>query len=213
MGAPLVRAQRREVARDLPNVAASSKATFRLEWMDDPWDGRATRPGDWLLDLESELRPGRRPPERLRARRAALARAGAGGGPLVRAVVVARRCRARPRRHEWARYRGSGRARLAGGGSGRRADAGDAGSALQRHYGPLRGDGGDPERRATGAFRAGAEGAVRLRRRPAVGRGEEHRRAGPGRRRGSRWPVCVAGERRHPDGNAHELATCTARAV
>lgn len=54
MGAPLSPSQRAAVSR-LTNVDVR-ESTFRLEWMDDPWEDVA-RAGDWLLDLERDTAP------------------------------------------------------------------------------------------------------------------------------------------------------------
>jgi glycosyltransferase involved in cell wall biosynthesis len=54
MGAPLRPDQRDEAAR-LPNLTLF-ESSFKLEWMDDPWEDVA-QAGDWLLGLEAELRP------------------------------------------------------------------------------------------------------------------------------------------------------------
>lgn len=39
-----------------PNVVASFHATFKLEWMDDPWED-VQRAGEWLLELEARFGP------------------------------------------------------------------------------------------------------------------------------------------------------------
>lgn len=54
MGAPLAPHQRAALA-DCPAVDVF-ESSFRLEWMQDPWDDVAAA-GDWLLALERELRP------------------------------------------------------------------------------------------------------------------------------------------------------------
>jgi glycogen synthase len=54
MGAPLSPAQRAEAAA-LSNVELA-ESTYKLEWMDDPWDD-VRRAGDWLLELEQSYRP------------------------------------------------------------------------------------------------------------------------------------------------------------
>jgi glycogen synthase len=54
MGAPLSQLQRQEAAR-LPHVKLA-ESTFKLEWMQDPWDD-VERSGTWLLELEQEFRP------------------------------------------------------------------------------------------------------------------------------------------------------------
>jgi glycosyltransferase involved in cell wall biosynthesis len=54
MGQPLTDQQRREAAEE-QNVTVY-ESTFRLEWMDDPWEDIA-QSGEWLLALEEELRP------------------------------------------------------------------------------------------------------------------------------------------------------------
>ncbi|MFP4143823.1 MAG: glycosyltransferase family 4 protein [Phycisphaeraceae bacterium] len=46
-------AQRQEAARA---GASLRESTWRLEWMDDPWDD-VDRAGDWLLELEREIQP------------------------------------------------------------------------------------------------------------------------------------------------------------
>jgi glycogen synthase len=54
MGAPLSAAQRDE-ASALENVDMR-ESSFRLEWMDDPWE-EVERAGQWLLELEARTRP------------------------------------------------------------------------------------------------------------------------------------------------------------
>jgi glycogen synthase len=54
MGAALRPDQRAEAAR-LDNVELY-ESTYRLEWMDDPWEDVA-RAGEWLLDLEAWVKP------------------------------------------------------------------------------------------------------------------------------------------------------------
>jgi glycogen synthase len=54
MGQPLSTQQRREVA-DEENVTLY-ESSFRLEWMDDPWEDIA-QSGEWLLSLQEELSP------------------------------------------------------------------------------------------------------------------------------------------------------------
>jgi glycosyltransferase involved in cell wall biosynthesis len=54
MGAPLSAAQWQQVAA-LPNLTIH-ESTYRLEWMDEPWDDVA-RAGEWLLQLCEELQP------------------------------------------------------------------------------------------------------------------------------------------------------------
>lgn len=54
LGAPLSASQR-EAAGHVPGLELF-ESTFRLEWMEDPWDDVA-RSGDWLLELEAHLRP------------------------------------------------------------------------------------------------------------------------------------------------------------
>ena len=53
MGAPPTAEQVSAARRAQVELVTS---TFRLEWMDAPWDDVA-RAGEWLLDLESKLRP------------------------------------------------------------------------------------------------------------------------------------------------------------
>jgi glycosyltransferase involved in cell wall biosynthesis len=54
MGAPLGREQREQVEA-LPNVRVA-ESSFRLEWMESPWDD-VRRAGEWLLELEARERP------------------------------------------------------------------------------------------------------------------------------------------------------------
>jgi glycogen synthase len=54
MGALLTADQWREV-RALPNVEVF-ESSFRLEWMDEPWPD-VKRAGDWLLDIEQDFQP------------------------------------------------------------------------------------------------------------------------------------------------------------
>jgi glycosyltransferase involved in cell wall biosynthesis len=53
MGRPASSEQRRAAARA---GAVLRESSYRLEWMDDPWDD-VQRAGDWLLGLESEFTP------------------------------------------------------------------------------------------------------------------------------------------------------------
>ena len=54
MGAPAAAHQRAQLA-GVPGVTLH-ESRWRLEWMDDPWTD-VDRAGDWLLELEAELRP------------------------------------------------------------------------------------------------------------------------------------------------------------
>ncbi|VTU41235.1 glycosyltransferase, family [Variovorax sp. PBS-H4] len=54
MGAPLTPAQRAQAA-GIPALSLH-ESTWRLEWMDDPWDDVAAA-GHWLQQLEQSLRP------------------------------------------------------------------------------------------------------------------------------------------------------------
>ncbi len=54
MGAPLTAAQAAE-AHDVPGLTVRA-STYRLEWMEDPWDD-VSRAGAWLLELESDMQP------------------------------------------------------------------------------------------------------------------------------------------------------------
>ncbi|WP_437965718.1 glycosyltransferase family 4 protein [Sorangium sp. So ce260] len=54
MGGPLS-APQREAAGSVPGLSVF-ESSFRLEWMDDPWDDVA-RAGDWLLEIEERVRP------------------------------------------------------------------------------------------------------------------------------------------------------------
>ncbi len=54
MGAPLSASQTEQV-RALPNVSLFA-SDYRLEWMDEPWDD-VDRAGDWLLQIADEFSP------------------------------------------------------------------------------------------------------------------------------------------------------------
>ncbi|TGD80534.1 glycosyltransferase family 4 protein [Hymenobacter wooponensis] len=54
MGAPLTQAQWNQVA-DIPTLTVY-ESTYKLEWMDDPWEDVA-RAGEWLLQLEAQVQP------------------------------------------------------------------------------------------------------------------------------------------------------------
>lgn len=54
MGSPPSADQRRDAAQ-LPNLELH-ESSFKLEWMDDPWED-VRRAGNWLLSLEERLRP------------------------------------------------------------------------------------------------------------------------------------------------------------
>jgi glycogen synthase len=54
MGQPLSEQQRLEVAEE-ENVTVH-ESTFRLEWMNDPWDD-VQQSGEWLLSLEEKFKP------------------------------------------------------------------------------------------------------------------------------------------------------------
>ena len=71
---------------------AVRESSFRLEWMAEPWDDVTAR-GRMAARRWPSAQAGPGPPERLCARRAAVAGAGAGGRALVRLSLVARRAR------------------------------------------------------------------------------------------------------------------------
>ena len=54
LGGPMKAAQRAQ-ALDIPGLSLH-ESDHRLEWMEDPWQDLA-RAGNWLLDLEAEIRP------------------------------------------------------------------------------------------------------------------------------------------------------------
>ena len=62
MGARLTALQRREL--QLCRNVELAESTFRLEWMDSPWDD-VDRAGEWLADLERAHRPDVVPPRRI----------------------------------------------------------------------------------------------------------------------------------------------------
>ncbi len=55
MMGPKPRAEQEAAIRAVPNVVLH-ESTFALEWMDDPW-GDVGRAGDWLRELERQVRP------------------------------------------------------------------------------------------------------------------------------------------------------------
>ncbi len=54
MGAPLSREQRKDIRK--LHHARVFESSYKLEWMDHPWLDLA-RAGDWLLDLETRIKP------------------------------------------------------------------------------------------------------------------------------------------------------------
>ncbi|MCE7031717.1 glycosyltransferase family 4 protein [Lysobacter sp. GX 14042] len=176
---------------------------YRLEWMSRPWDDIA-RAGDWLLDLAGRVRPDI----------IHLNDYSQGGLPWPAPVLmVGHSCvcswwqavRGAPAPEEWAQYRARVSAGL------RAADLVVAPTAamldsLEAHYGPLP------------ATRVIANGRTPLAR-PRTGAPREPLILAAGRlwdagkniqaltavAGGLSWPVCVAGEARHPDGGDESL--------
>lgn len=55
MGAPVSPAQRNDINK-LPNVVGVFESSYKLEWMDDPWED-VRDAGNWLLGVAQDLRP------------------------------------------------------------------------------------------------------------------------------------------------------------
>lgn len=85
LGGPMKAAQRAQ-ALDIPGLSLH-ESDHRLEWMEDPWQDLA-RAGNWLLDLEAELRPDIVHLNHFAHGGSALACAQAGGWPLLRLLLV-----------------------------------------------------------------------------------------------------------------------------
>jgi len=194
MGEP-VTAMQAEAAREVPGLRLH-ESTYRLEWMDDPWeDVRAS--GDWLLALEDRLAPD------------VIHLNGYAHGALpwrVPSVVVAHSCvlswweavLGTPAPARYARYRREVRRGL------RAVDRVVAPSAamlasLERHYGPLPSSCVIPNARRAEAFFAAPKERFVL----AAGRlWDEAKNLAALEAVASRLscPVRVAGETRHPGG-------------
>lgn len=194
MGAPVAPHQREAIA-DCANVTLH-ESSYRLEWMQDPWD-EVDAAGEWLLALERDLRP-----DLVHLNQFAF------GALPFRAprLVVAHSCvaswwravhgRAAP--SSWDLYRGRVRAGLAG------ADRVAAPTqamlvALRLEYG-WRAEGLVlPNGCRPGAFMP----AEKKQRVLAAGRfwdEAKNLRALEQAAPGLPWPVCVAGSAAHPDG-------------
>jgi glycosyltransferase involved in cell wall biosynthesis len=203
MGAPLSPAQHAEAAA-LPNVRVA-ESTYKLEWMDDPWDD-VRRAGDWLLDLEQSFRPD------------VIHLNGYAHGSLpwsAPLMIVAHSCvlswwhavKRKPAPTAWDRYRqavtdGLHDADLVV------APSGAMLAAVEHHYGPLRrgrviynARDPDPYRRAARAYK---KEPIVL----AAGRlWDEAKNIAALDSVADRlhWPVYVAGDERHPSGTEAQL--------
>ena len=193
----------RDQRADARALAASSARTSRRS-RSSGWTSRgttSTRAGEWLLELERDVAARRRPPERLRPRRAAVGRAGASSS-RTRAC-----CRGGEAVHGEPRRPGVGRA------TARAVDARAARGATLV-VAPTRGDARRARARTTAVARRAVvipngarrrrprparEGAVRARPPAGLGRGEERRGARRASRRALPWPVVARRRRRRPD--------------
>ena len=159
-----------------------------LEWMPDPWDDVAAS-GALAARARGARPPRRRPPSTAtRTARCPFRAPKLVVGHSCVAVVVRGGPRRARRRRQWDRYRAAVRAGLRGAGAVVAPTRVRCARALERHYGPIPAPNGRAERPRRVAVLARAEGAVRPRGGPAVGRGEERRprsrasrRACPGR--------------------------------
>ena len=186
--------QRAEV-RALPGVELF-ESTYRLEWMDEPWDDVA-RAGEWLLDLAARLAPD------------VVHLNGYAHGALpwpAPVLAVGHSCvlswwravKGADAPPEWARYRDAVRRGL------RAADLVVAPTramlrALHRHYGPLPRARVIPNGRDPARFAPADKDAFVL----TVGRlWDEAKNVAAVDRVAPEltWPVYVAGEERHPSG-------------
>ena len=200
MGAPLSPSQAR--AATVSTDLECSESSLKLEWMQDPWID-VERAGDWLLTLENDLQPGSGAFERLLPRGSAVECAASGRWALLCAVVVAQ-CEGRKRPRRSARGTGVPSQRDL-----RAADAVVAPSRammeqLQRYYGPLPSTAVIANGRDDATLPSGGERAVYPGGRPRLGRGEEHwilAACGAA----VDWPICVAGDARHPEGRVAKL--------
>lgn len=175
-------------------LAGRHEASFRVEWMDDPWDDVA-RAGAWLLDVESRERPD------------VVHLGGFAHGALpfrAPTLVVGHSCvaswweavRGGPLPPGWDRYRRAVRAGLQGAGAVAAPSTWMAG-ALARHHGPFGPvhvvpNGRDPARFPPCEKRPFVMGAGRL--------WDEAKGAATlaEAARDVPWPVCLAGETGRP---------------
>jgi glycosyltransferase involved in cell wall biosynthesis len=199
MGAPLSAAQRAELAR-LPHVAVEESA-FKLEWMAEPWDDLA-RAGDWLRQIAARTEP-----DLVHLNQYAF---GALDWDLP-TVVVGHSCvlswwravRGGEAPPEWDRYREVVRRGLQ---SATRVAAPSEAmlASLERDHGPLPPGRAIWNARASEWFHPQTKQPVIL----AAGRvWDEAKNLSALDRIAARlpWPVCIAGDTRHPDGGAPEL--------
>lgn len=194
MGAPLSPEQAEE-SRDVPNLEIF-ESTYRLEWMNDPWDD-VDAAGEWLLGIERDFRP------------EVVHLNGYVHGSLpwrAPVLVVGHSCvlswweavRKKCAPCCWDKYRsevsrGLLAARVVAAPSWAMLDA------LSRHYGEPRRGVVIANGRRPALFSASSKGAFIL----CAGRiWDEAKNLGAleSVAKDLDWPICVAGENRHPDG-------------
>lgn len=199
MGAPISADQRRE-ANSISGLRLF-ESEYKLEWMQDPWTD-VERAADWLLTLENELNPD------------VVHLNGYAHGDLPwRAphLVVGHSCvlswwravKGEAAPPEWTRYRSAVTAGL------RASDLVVAPTRamlteLNRFYGPLNSTAVVPNARMSGCYSAAAKEPFIL----AAGRvwDEAKNISALARvRRAVDWPIWVAGDRRHPNGESPPL--------
>ena len=199
MGAPPGEGQRAEAA-GVPNLTVF-ESDFKLEWMEEPW-ADVRRAGEWLLHLEGRLRPD------------VVHLNGYAHGCLpwrAPALVVGHSCvlswwravKGGDAPGVWGQYREEATRGLRAAGlvvAPTRAML----SALEEHYGPLPPARVVPNGRDASRFRPGAKEEFIL----TAGRlWDEAKNVSALARVAPRlaWPVCVAGEDRHPEGGARQF--------
>ena len=198
---PLPRDEQRAEATAVPGLELH-ESDFKLEWQDEPWED-VRRAGDWLLELERRLTP------------AVVHLNGYAHGALpwrAPLLVVGHSCvlswweavKGRDAPSSWDRYRAAVSAGL------RTADLVVAPTramlaALERHYGRLPASRAIPNGRDPAQFLPGEKEPLVL----AAGRlWDEAKNIAALAEVAAElpWPVCVAGDDRHPDGGRVEYA-------
>jgi glycosyltransferase involved in cell wall biosynthesis len=199
MGDPVSPSQRRAAER-CANLTLH-ESTYKLEWMDNPWEDVASA-GCWLLDLEQRLRPD------------VIHLNGYAHGALpfsAPIVIVAHSCclswwqavKHEPAPREWARYREKVSRGI------HEADVVIAPTlamldAVERHYGTPRSKRVIFNGRDRSIYRAAEKESFIL----TAGRLWDEAKnisslqtiAGD-----VSWPICVAGEQHHPDGSSQQI--------
>lgn len=199
MGGP-VSPQQAWQAAQLDNLTLY-ESTYKLEWMEEPW-AEVERAGDWLLTLENDLEPD------------IVHLNGYAHGNLpwnAPHIVAGHSCvlswwwsvRGEPAPAEWTRYRSSVTAGLCG------ADFVVAPTRammaeLQKYYGPLRSTAVIANGRAPQCYYADTKEPFIL----AAGRLWDEAKnivALAKVKDAVDWPICVAGDARHPNGTTPKL--------